>query len=99
MPSGYGIVKLRGEKLREAKNLLAKCEEVGLFLVPEGELEGWWPEGPADKEKWAAEAIPRINSEPSAFSEPRKFVERLCRHFGYSLQPSSSPSLEAKKEA
>ena len=94
----YGIGKLRGEKLSDAKNLLAKCQEVGLFLVPKGELEGWWPEGPPDKGKWIAKAIPRIQSEPTTFSEPRGFVERLCGYFGYPLQPSSSSSAEGKKE-
>lgn len=58
----YGINKLRGGELQAAKELLRACQAVGLFLVPTGELESWWPAGPAEKKEWLLPAIERITA-------------------------------------
>ena len=42
-----GISKHRGGSLTTGQDLLEEWRSLGLFLVPVGELEGWWPAGPA----------------------------------------------------
>lgn len=77
----YGINRLTGEELTAGKELLSRCAEVGLFLVPEGELERWWREGPSDKNMWIAQAIPKLNEDPLTFKAAADFVEGIRRSF------------------
>ena len=44
-----GVRVLQSTNLTAAQRLLEQCRNRGLFLVPNGQLESWWPEGPADK--------------------------------------------------
>lgn len=78
----YGIDKLAGAELTAGKELVTKCREVGLFLVPKGVLECWWREGPADKADWIAKAIPKLNDSPELFRDAAQFVADVCAYLG-----------------
>lgn len=70
----YGIEKLRGPVLAQAKNLLEEWRAVGLFLVPVGELESWWPDGPAnDKGAWIRGVVTEL-AKPDTLVDLDKFV-------------------------
>lgn len=58
----YGISKLRGGQLTDAKSLLNDWHAYGVFLVPVGELEGWWPAGPQDKGEWVVRALEHLSA-------------------------------------
>jgi len=79
----YGIDKLKGGARENLKALLRDCATVGLFLLPVGELEGWWRDGPATKRDWIVAALEALSSTPSAFPEARSFVAQVCAYFGY----------------
>jgi len=79
----YGITKLRGGALRDAQKLLEECAALGLFLVPVGELECWWPEGPAAKNEWFLPAIKKIVEDQDSLPEATDFMARVCHSFGY----------------
>ena len=83
----YGIERLRGEAHVQARRLLTTCEETGLFLVPKGEMEGWWRAGPPEKQVWIQKAIEHISAEPANFREAREFVSRVST---YLLTPHRS---------
>lgn len=71
----YGIGKLRGEPRRQAEELLERWRTAGLHVVPFGELEGWWPNGPTEKNEWLSGALGRMRSVPEEFREARAFVQ------------------------
>jgi energy-coupling factor transporter ATP-binding protein EcfA2 len=73
----HGIDQLRGGDRRTARALLAKCCENGLFLVPAGEIESWWRDGPADKSEWFPKAIEELARNEGAFSESIEFMTRV----------------------
>jgi len=75
----YGLTRLSGTELTTGKDLLDKCKQLGLFIVPEGELERWWREGPPDKAEWICQAIGQINNQPQLFSEASKFMAEVRR--------------------
>ena len=78
----YGVGKLRGEPLTVANELLSEWRAVGLFLLPVGELEGWWREGPAsDKNAWLSQAIVHMQ-EADSFQEAEQFVCEVARFLG-----------------
>lgn len=78
----YGIDKLRGGQLTGAKELLADWQKLGLFLVPVGELEGWWPEGPSDnKADWIREALDRL-SEGAVWADLDVFTKAVASYLG-----------------
>lgn len=79
----HGISKLRGGALRNAKKLLEEWAKVGLFLVPVGELECWWREGPAAKNEWFLPAIKEIMEHDHSLPEATAFMARVCHWFGY----------------
>lgn len=79
----YGIAKLRGGALRDAETLLDKWADIGLFLVPVGELECWWPKGPASKGEWFVPAIRKITRDRKSLPEATAFMAKVCHWFGY----------------
>jgi energy-coupling factor transporter ATP-binding protein EcfA2 len=78
----YGISRLTGAELTAGKELLMKCREVGLFVVPAGVLECWWREGPTNKPEWIAKAIPRISESPEVFREASEFLADVFAYLG-----------------
>lgn len=80
----HGTNAARGGEKKAADKLLKLFSAIGLFLVPVGELEGWWRAGPADKGEWAVDAIEEIAKRPDSLTEATEFVARLCDWFGYS---------------
>jgi hypothetical protein len=70
-----------GQPHLQADELLKKLASHGLFLVPEGELEGWWRQGPADKNEWVIAAISKIAEDPEPFETVSKFMESICDWF------------------
>lgn len=79
----YGIERLRGGENTAATAFLETCKKHGLFLVPKGELEGWWKAGPADKGEWTVAALAELSKDPGAFAGCKQFVRELCAYFGY----------------
>jgi ABC-type transporter Mla maintaining outer membrane lipid asymmetry ATPase subunit MlaF len=80
----YGLDKLKGGARDRAKALVGECQKIGLFLVPKGELEGWWRDGPAGKRVWIVAAIERLNTNCGDFVDAQSFVRQICRYFDYS---------------
>lgn len=84
----YGIEKLLGGQLQNAHELLRDWEGVGLFVVPRGELEGWWREGPANnKSEWIIQALTKLE-ESNDIAEVDPFITRLCTWFGLPVDAS-----------
>jgi energy-coupling factor transporter ATP-binding protein EcfA2 len=73
----HGIAHLRGGDHTAARDLLEKCSQRGLFLVPRGELESWWPEGPTDKSEWFPKAVDELARNEGAFGESTEFMKRV----------------------
>ncbi len=78
----YGIDKLRGGARQTAKGLLDACKAFGLFLVPNGELEGWWHDGPSDKGPWFSAAIEELFSNGSSFGDASAFMAGVSDYLG-----------------
>jgi ABC-type dipeptide/oligopeptide/nickel transport system ATPase component len=78
----YGISKLTGAELTAGKELMMRCRQVGLFVVPVGVLECWWREGPTNKPEWIAKAIPRISESPEVFREASEFLADVFAYLG-----------------
>jgi hypothetical protein len=79
----HGIAKLSGGARRDAEKLLSTWAEIGLFLVPVGELEWWWPQGPRAKSEWFLDAIKNIVEDDDSLPEATEFMAMLCRWFRY----------------
>lgn len=79
----YGLTKLRGGARRNADTLLGKWAATGLFIVPVGELECWWLDGPTPKDEWFQAAIRKVVEEKHSLPEATAFVARVCGWFGY----------------
>lgn len=73
----YGIDKLSGGAFRQCDALLERLASIGIFVVRNGELEGWRRAGPAEKGEWIAEAWEILRQEPDAFPEARRFAESV----------------------
>jgi AAA domain, putative AbiEii toxin, Type IV TA system len=73
----YGITKLRGGAHEKALELLSKLKELGIFVVPVGELECWWRQGPANKAEWFPAAIRRIDEDQSSMPEAAAFMTEI----------------------
>ncbi len=78
----YGINKLAGGAYNNCLDVLNKCQKIGLFLVPQGELESWWRGGATTKKLWILDALKQIQTEPNNFEEAEKFVIDICRFLG-----------------
>jgi len=79
----HGLNAARGEARQKAQELLDISGRVGLFLVPEGELEGWWRDGPPDKQEWIRSALDHLRESPRHFAAAQTFMSAVCRHFGH----------------
>lgn len=79
-PKKYGILKLTGGASLSCKQLLNECKRFGLFIVPTGELESWWREGPGKKEVWFLKAVEEIFSNDSSFREASDFMVEVWNH-------------------
>lgn len=78
----YGLRRLRGEQRQAGERLLNRLKELGLFIVPSGELESWDETLPAGrKEVWILEALEKT-SDPKSFPAAALFVERVAAHLG-----------------
>mgnify|MGYP000885809280 CR=1 FL=1 len=78
-----GLALLRGGARRDADGLIDRLSGMGVFLVPVGELEGWFPQGPADKPEWFAAALHELGSAPDTLPELTDFSSRILSFFGY----------------
>jgi ABC-type transport system involved in cytochrome c biogenesis ATPase subunit len=78
----FGIRKLRGEAHTLCVDLLTKCRRIGLHIVPVGELESWWLEGPAEKSRWFAEAMERFDGSRHPFPRAQMFMVEVARSLG-----------------
>lgn len=56
-----GLGALASPYKEKAEEIISKCKELGLFIVPVGELEGWMPLG-VRKNRWALPALEKINN-------------------------------------
>jgi hypothetical protein len=77
----YGIEKLRGGSYENAQTLLQDWQSIGLFLVPTGELEGWWHQGPANKSDWIFQALVKLD-ETDEIADVDRFAIAVCKWFG-----------------
>ena len=87
-----GISRLRGGAYEAAKELIRRCIDFGLFLVPFGQLESWWPGGPAnDKTAWFMSAIEELEQRPESFRKRSVFTAEVCQYFGHviGVEPSA----------
>ena len=76
----YGILKLKGTTHTACRDLLESCKTIGLFVVPEGALESWWREGPAEKNQWFTNAIVEIAAQPESFASAQGFISEVCSY-------------------
>ncbi|MEX2237700.1 MAG: AAA family ATPase [Dehalococcoidia bacterium] len=73
----YGLGKLVGGGRRELEEILAAWAQTGLFVVPRGDLEGWWPRGSRDKNAWFVEALDVLETNPAELQDSLTFVEKV----------------------
>jgi hypothetical protein len=78
----HGINKLRGGAYQDCQRLLDACKAIGLFLVPNGELESWWRGGPPDKNEWSRLAIERVIQDTGLFRAALEFTMGICEYLG-----------------
>ncbi len=81
----HGIAKLRGGARQDAEKLLQRWADIGLFLVPAGELECWWPQGPREKSGWFLDAIKKVVEDETSLPEATEFMASVCGWFGYEV--------------
>lgn len=81
----HGIAKLRGGARQDAEKLLQRWADIGLFLVPAGELECWWPQGPREKSGWILDAIKKVMEDETSLPEATEFMASVCGWFGYEV--------------
>lgn len=76
----HGINKLRGGARQQARALLDELQTIGLFLVPTGELESWWLDGPADKKDWLLPAVQEIEVSNPDLEIVLQFMDSVQRY-------------------
>jgi hypothetical protein len=82
-----GIAKLPPDVAESANNLLSKLREVGVFLVPVGELEQWLAEEAMEESKqnkwaWANAAALKIQSTGSKSGDVWDFMRAVGQFLG-----------------
>ena len=93
----YGLSKLKGGDNKAATSLLNQLEEIGLFVLPVGELERWWPAGSADKSEWVLQALDKVSEEPGVFAAASAFITRVCGFLGVSARISDDGAGDTKQ--
>jgi len=88
----FGVEVLKGGARQTADKLLAELSTVGIFLVPVGELESWFPHGSSDKSKWFQEAIDELSQGFRRLRGLDQFAELLLAFFGYTHWPTDDAS-------
>jgi len=78
----HGINKLNGGAYRDCETVIKKSHEIGLFIIPNGELESWWRAGPSNKSEWIIEALEKLHRDDSEFVDAEDFMISLCEFFG-----------------
>ena len=81
----YGIDKLNGGTYQSCQNVIAMCASNGLFIVPKGEMESWWREGPGNKNEWATQVLDKI-AEGKPFDDVENFMGSICNFLGAQLK-------------
>jgi hypothetical protein len=63
-----GIAALKGQAKRNVEDFVASMSELGVFLVPVGELEGWLAEFGVEEPKpnWIVEMFGRLGDDPES---------------------------------
>ncbi len=74
-----GITVFDAEHLPIAQQLFKELRDVGIFIVPVGELEGWMDLG-VNKSKWTVSALAEIQ-EGRTPEELKEFVESVLDYF------------------
>lgn len=77
----YGISKLSGGASNECQKVLTACDELGLFLIPNGELESFWRAGPANKNEWIIAVLEKIKTEPGLLKNAKDFMSKVLKVF------------------
>lgn len=90
-PKKYGIQKLRGGTHRDCQRLLSQLKQLGIFVVPQGELESWNRSGSATKNIWIREALELMNGDPASFAEASAFLDEITAFLGISLRNEAVP--------
>lgn len=80
-----GIDKLDAGAKENCEALLAKLKELGLFIVPSGEMESWDRSLPSDKNKWIKEALNNIDDDSDSFQPASEFVGEVADFLGIKL--------------
>ncbi|MBK9124639.1 MAG: ATP-binding protein [Chloroflexi bacterium] len=78
-PKQHGINALKGQAHETCKTLLQELAEIGLFIVPVGELEGWERGLPASKSEWISDALRKVD-DPERFGQARLFINRVVSY-------------------
>jgi hypothetical protein len=58
-------------------DVLKNLAEIGLFIVPNGEMESWDKSLSAVKPDWIIEALVNIASNSASFAEAANFIQKL----------------------
>jgi hypothetical protein len=75
----------QGDASSAAKHLISQLHEVGLHVVPVGELERWAPDIPDHGPAWCTNALTHGRQRDA---ESREFVRDLARSIGLSVSAS-----------
>ena len=90
-PKKYGIQKLRGGTHRGCQQLLSQLKQLGIFVVPEGELESWNRALSATKSVWIREALELMDDDPASFVEASTYLNEIAAFLGVSLRNGAAP--------
>ena len=71
---------LRGQPRTQCDSLLGEFQKLGLFVVPEGEIESWDPYLNTDKNRWILDALEKIDADKSSFTEATEFVADIAEY-------------------
>jgi hypothetical protein len=84
-----GIAFLQGAEYNAASNVLAYLETVGIFVVPVGELERWYPEIEAAHGEGYVTAVLEDGRLAEMSSPLRTFIASICDYFGLAAMERS----------
>lgn len=84
----HGIEALKGQAHTACSRVLSRLAEFGLFIVPHGELEGWWRAGSAEKARWIVDWW-AMRDEEMTFGAVRTWVSGVVARVRQRQQPAS----------